>query len=136
MYQVRKAGGEIAFEWPEKCKNWKWKPVKDLTEHHNSEFAYCSGCALGMKVSILNPRAKENREKYVFKPWWIASDDYELLMALNKDRCPGESPRHQHGPCAGQLTKPTKNTQTEWYALFIQRGKQAALMVDASLYRQ
>ena len=89
IYQVRKAGGKIAFEWQEKCKHWKWKLVQDLIEHCNLEFAYCNGCALGMKVSVLNPRAKENKEKLVFKPWWVASDDHELLTEFNKYHCPG-----------------------------------------------
>ena len=34
--------------------------------------------------------------------------DYELFKELNKHRCPGRSPMHQHEPCAGQLTKPAE----------------------------
>ena len=77
--------------------------------------------------TVLNPRATHDCDKFIFKPWWIASNDDVLVTQLDKQRCPGKSSRHRHFPCQGPMAKPSGNYTDKMVQIIHEAWKQSCI---------
>ena len=88
---VHKAGGTVAFEWPEYCLAWN---VKELNDHFVAlEFQRASfhGCSFGLS----------HNGKLVKKPWAVMTTSEELHSELSEHVC--NCPRGSHAAWGGKI---------------------------------
>jgi hypothetical protein len=87
----------IVFEWPRCCQYWRFPKVKAFLKRNNLSLARFDGCAFGLRSCI-----EREKEKFLKKPWMIATNVPEVFKALDGRLCPGVSLEHQHSVTCGK----------------------------------
>ena len=91
----------MAIEWPRTCLYWHWRKVKRFLARNNMSKCYLDGCAFGLRS-----RHPNHRNKFLRKPWTIATNFPQIFGKHCGKRCPGG---HEHVPTQGSDTKPTES---------------------------
>jgi hypothetical protein len=86
----------IVFEWPRCCRYWKKPMVARFIRKYKLSLAKFDGCAFGLRSCI-----EREKEKFLKKPWMVATNVPEVFEALNGKLCPGTDPSHQHSTTCG-----------------------------------
>jgi hypothetical protein len=90
----------IIFEWPRCCRYWKKPKVAGFLRKYKLMSAKFDGCAFGLRSCI----ARES-EKFLRKPWLVATNIPAVHAALDGKLCPGTSTGHQHSTTCGRNAK-------------------------------
>ena len=90
----------ILFEWPRVCRYWKKPKVAQFIKKHGLALARFDGCAFGLRSCI-----KGEEDKFLKKPWMIATNIPQVEQSLDKRLCPGVSLNHVHGVTCGKNAK-------------------------------
>ena len=81
--------GRIAVEWPRSSGLWETREWIAFMNKHNLKYVHFDGCSLGLKG---------REQKYLKKPWCIATNDLRILQYFGQHQCPGN---HEHEPTQG-----------------------------------
>ena len=81
--------GRIAVEWPRSNGLWETQAWINFMTKHNLKYVHFDGCALGLKG---------RNQKFLKKPWCIATNDVRLLQYFGQYVCPRN---HEHEPTQG-----------------------------------
>ena len=81
--------GRIGVEWPRSNGLWETQTWINFMNKHNLKYVHFEGCALGLKG---------RHQKFLKKPWCIATNDVRLLQYFGQHTCPGN---HEHEPQRG-----------------------------------
>ena len=81
--------GRIGVEWPRSNGLWETQTWINFMKKHNLKYVHFEGCALGLKG---------RHQKFLKKPWCIATNDVRLLQYFGQYTCPGN---HEHEPTQG-----------------------------------
>jgi len=90
----------IIFEWPRCCRYWKIPKVERFLRKWKLTTAKFDGCAFGLRSCI-----EREKEKYLKKPWLVATNIPAVQHALDGRLCPGTSLDHVHGVTCGRNAK-------------------------------
>ena len=90
----------ILFEWPRVCRYWRKPKVANFIKRHRLQLAKFDGCAYGLRSCI-----KGEEDKYLKKPWMIATSIPEIMTTLDGNYCPGTGPGHEHSITRGKNAK-------------------------------
>ena len=90
LEQVIENDGRIGVEWPRNNGLWETQAWIDFMTKHNLKYVHFDGCALGLK---------SRHQKFLKKPWCVATNDVRLLQYFGQYTCPGD---HEHEPTQGQ----------------------------------
>ena len=74
--------------------------VARFLRKYGLRLAKFDGCAFGLRSCITN-----ETEKFLKKPWMVATNLPEVHRALDGKVCPGVSDEHVHGVTCGQNAK-------------------------------
>ena len=109
----------ILFEWPRCCRYWKKPKVAQFLKKWDLASARFDGCAFGLRSCI-----EREKEKFLKKPWLVATNIPSVFEALNDRLCPGTSEGHVHGTTCGRNAK-----HSQYYT------KQLALVLHDAIAR-
>ena len=90
LEQVIENDGRVGVEWPRNNDLWETQAWIDFMTIHNLKYVHFDGCALGLK---------SRRQKFLKKPWCVATNDVRLLQYFGRYTCPGD---HEHEPTQGR----------------------------------
>lgn len=90
LEQVIENNGRIGVEWPRSNSLWETQAWINFMTKYNLKYVHFDGCALGLKG---------RHQKFLKKPWCIATNDMRLLQYFGQYNCPGD---HEHEPTQGQ----------------------------------
>ena len=71
--------GRIAVEWPRSSGLWETKEWGAFMKRHNLKYVHFDGCSLGLKG---------RNQKFLKKPWRIATNDVRVLQYFGQHQCP------------------------------------------------
>ena len=91
---VVRQGGILAIEWPNKCKFWHERDVRNYVSRHGLCTACVHGCEYGMR-SVVHP------DKFLHKIWHIKCSNKEFAEKI-QIRCGG---KHEHCHIEGRDTE-------------------------------
>ena len=77
--RIRRAGGKMAFEWPERNEMWEFAELKRIVKACGLFPAHFNGCKVGL---ICAETGKPH-----LKPWKVLTNHNKLRKALNTKRC-------------------------------------------------
>ena len=89
-----------SFEWPRVCRYWKKPKVAQFIKRYGLALAKFDGCAFGLRSCI-----KGEEDRFLKKPWMIATNIPQVERSLDKRLCPGVGPDHVHGVTCGKNAK-------------------------------
>ena len=90
----------ILFEWPRSCRYWKMPKVERFLRKWRLASARFDGCAFGLRSCI-----EREKEKFLKKPWLIATNIDTVFSALDGRTCPGTGTDHEHSTTCGRNAK-------------------------------
>ena len=88
------------FEWPRVCRYWRKPKVAKFIKRQNLTLAKFDGCAYGLRSCL-----KGEEDKFLKKPWMIATNIPEVAATLDNNLCPGVGPGHEHSVTCGKNAK-------------------------------
>ena len=100
--EVILCGGIVVNEWPTGCSYWKRYEVTKFLAETGMNKVNLDGCMFDLKSVVYE-------DKYIKKPWTLASNNQSFLEQFESHKCIGESDKHKHTPCAGKDTRLTEN---------------------------
>jgi hypothetical protein len=109
----------ILFEWPRHCRYWKMPKVERFLRKWGLASATFDGCAFGLRSCI-----EREKEKFLKKPWLVATNINTVFNALNGRTCPGTSTDHVHSTTCGRNAK-----HSQYYT------KELALVIHEAIAR-
>ena len=74
--------------------------IARFLKQHQLQLVKFDGCAYGLRSCI-----KGEEEKYLKKPWMIATNIPEVVSTLDGNYCPGIGPGHTHSVTCGKNAK-------------------------------
>jgi hypothetical protein len=107
----------ILFEWPRCCQYWKLPKVKKFVTMNRLSLAKFDGCAFGLRSCI-----QRESEKFLRKPWLVATNIPEVHRVLDGKLCPGVSLEHQHSTTCGKNSK-----HSQYYTVELAKSLHGAL---------
>ena len=84
LEQVIQNNGRIGVEWPR--SHGLWETRANFMTKHNLKYVHFDGCAVDLKGT---------HQKFLKKPWCIATNDMRLLQYFGQYTWPGD---HEHEP--------------------------------------
>lgn len=90
LEQVIENNGRSGVEWPRSNDLWETQTWINFMTRYNLKYVHFDGCALGLK---------SRRQKFLKKPWCIATNDLRLLQYFGQYTCAGN---HEHELTQGQ----------------------------------
>ena len=105
----RSGGIPILFEWPRVCRYWRKPKVNKFIRKQKLMMAKFDGCAYGLRSCL-----KGEEDKFLKKPWLIATNIPTVAKTLDGKLCPGVSPNHTHGVTCGKNAKHSQQYTVEF----------------------
>ena len=82
------------------CRYWRKPKVASFLKRYKLQLAKFDGCAYGLRSCI-----KGEEDKFLKKPWMIATNIPEIMTTLDGHYCPGTGPGHEHSITRGKNAK-------------------------------